>query len=152
MHPWRIHVMWEVDLTDQCKFTLVSSCVYLELVNLQSLQELLSYALSLGLSKIPSTGMTSPISVPGRQPDMSVQYHPWSKVHIREQHPNPIQLVRLQGLDHLRANSRFGVFWFILPLLAVDYHQPTSFREDFLSLSGVSMGCFRQGSQLWDDY
>ena len=58
------------------------------------------------------------ISVPCRQPDLGVQYHPWSKVVIGGQPLLPHSMGREQGWDHLRANPGFGVFWSIPPLLS----------------------------------
>ena len=65
---------------------------------------------------MPLLGAVFSISVPYRQPDLGVQYHPWSKVVIRRQPLLPHSMGREQGWGHLRANSGFGVFWFI-PLL-----------------------------------
>ena len=42
---WWIHVMWEVELAEQCKFSLVSTCVRMESVDLKSLSEMLPCAL-----------------------------------------------------------------------------------------------------------
>ena len=60
----------------------------------------------------------SPISVSCRQPDLGVQYHPWSKVDIRGTASTTHSMGREQGWDHLSANPGFGVFWFIPPLLS----------------------------------
>ena len=62
-------------------------------VILQSLLEPLS---CMGLSIMPLLGVTISISVPCRQPDLGVQYHPWSKVDIRGQPPYLIQWLRPQ--------------------------------------------------------
>ena len=67
------------------------------------------------LSITPLLGIASPISVPCRQSDLDVQYHPWSKVDIRGQLHHLIQWGMSGGRGHSRANPGFGVFWFILP-------------------------------------
>ena len=45
LHPWWIHVMWEVELAEPCKIPLVSSFVHQNSVSLHSLPELSSCAL-----------------------------------------------------------------------------------------------------------
>ena len=67
---------------------------------------------------MPLLGGSTSISVPCRQPDLGVQYHPWSKVSIRGQPLLPHSMGREKGWGHLRATPGFGVFWFIPPLLS----------------------------------
>ena len=68
---------------------------------------------------MPTARMAAlPTSVSCRQPDLSVQYHPWSKVDIRGQPHLSHSMGREQGWGHLRATTGFGVFWFIPPLLS----------------------------------
>ena len=56
-----------------------------------------------------------------------------------------------QGCHHLKANPGFGVFWYILQLLAVAYLQPTSFIEKIFSgLSWVVMALFQIRSSALD--
>ena len=63
----------------------------------------------------------------------------------------PIQWVRLQGLDHLRVNPGFSVFWFIAPLLVVAYLQSTSFIWRISSgLSRVGVSLFQIGQSALD--
>ena len=82
---------------------------------ISGLFQIFCHALSSGVNLKPKKE-ASPISVSCWQPDLGVQDHPWSKVDIRGQPPHPIQWVGPQGWGYLRANPRFGVFWFI-PLL-----------------------------------
>ena len=96
----------------------------------------------LELSIMPSSGVTSPISVPCRQLYLGVQYYQWSKVKIRGQPTYHIQWIGSQGWGHLRANPRFEVFWFIPSLLSESiFGQPPLYE-------GFSPVCTR-GSQVW---
>ena len=104
---------------------------------------------SLGLSIIASAGVTPPTFFSCWQPDLCVQSHSWSKARIGGRSPYPIQWVSTRRMDHLRANPGFGVFWFILTLLAVAYLQPTSFiGRIFFGLSGVGVALSQTG---WSD-
>ena len=76
-------------------------------------------ALSSGVNHNATARMAAlHIYFPCRQPDLGVQYHPWSKVDIRGQPHLPHSMGSEQGWGHLRANPGFGVFWFIPPLLS----------------------------------
>ena len=92
----------------------------------------LCLALSSGVNHNASARMaTPPISVPCRQPDLGVQYHPWSKVDIRGQPLLPHSMGREQGWGYLRSTPRFGVFWFIPPLLSKPIFGQPPLYEDF---------------------
>ena len=126
-----------------------------------SLQSL-SHSLSSGASHNVTAKMAAfHISVPCRQPDLSVQYHSWSKVDIRGQPLLPHSMGRKQGWGNLRANPGFVVFWFISSLLSKPiFGQPplyggfspvyTGARRD-LSSSGVyrpKSWCL-EGVRIW---
>ena len=103
-----------------------------------------------GLSIISETA--SSISVSCWQPDMGVQYHPWSKVRLRRRTAHLIQWVWSQGWGYLRAIPGFRVFLLIPPLLGVAYLQPTSFIGRILfDLSGVGAALFRSGLSVATD-
>ena len=69
-------------------------------------------------------------SVPCRQSDLGIQYHPWYKIHSGRP-PHFIQWVKLWRIKPLESQSRVWGFWFIPPLLDVTYLQPTSFMGGF---------------------
>ena len=145
MHHWWIHVMWEVKLVDPWKFPLVSSCIYMKSVSFQSFPELLSCSLlvlSLIAFRRDDFSLLHPL--PTVRPGCLAPQ--WSKVRFGRQSPYHIQWIRLQRMDHLRANPGFGIFWCILSLLAVAYQQPTSsIKRIFFSLSRVDMALFLSG-------
>ena len=96
---------------------------------------------------MPSAKVASSTSVPWRQPDLGVQYHPWSKVRFGGQPPHPIQWARPQGWGHLRANPWFRVFWFISSLLAEPiFSQPPLYRGfSPIYIHGVGVVLFQAG-------
>ena len=58
----------------------------------------------------------------------------------------PHSMGREQGWGYHRANPRFGVFWFIPPLMVVAYLPPTSFiGRIFSGLSGVGLAWVQCG-------
>ena len=87
----------------------------------------------------------SPISIPCRQSDLDVQYHSWSKVRLGDGFLTPLNEWGGEEWSYLRANPDLGIFWFIPPLLAVAYLQPTSFiGRIFSGLSRVDVALFQK--------
>ena len=92
----------------------------------------LCHALTSGASHNATAMMAAfLISVPCRQPDLGVQYHPWSKVDIRGQPLLPHSMGREQGLDHLRANPGFGYSGSCLPSCPSLSLDTLLYRENF---------------------
>ena len=107
----------------------------------------LCHGLSSGVNHNATTRMeTSPISVTCRQPDLSVQYHPWSKVDIRGSNLALFKRFGPKDGATWELHPGFGEYWFIPPLLVVAYPPPTSFIGSIFSgLSGVSLAWVQCG-------
>ena len=110
---------------------LLSDCARSLLSFLCPLQSLF-YALSSGVSHNTTARIAaSPISVPYRQPDLSVQYHQCSKVDIRGQPLLPHSMGREQGWatwELIRGLEYSGSSLPSCPSLSLDN---LLYREDF---------------------
>ena len=124
--------MWEVDWPEPCMIPPISSCYFTwSLYDSPVPPRVFVPHSPLGLSIMPLLVVASSISVPCWQPDLGVQYHPWSKVDIKGQSLHSIQW---RAVDDSTWELIRGLGILVHPsLLALAYLQPTSFTERIFS-------------------
>ena len=145
MHQQRIHVMWEVELAGPYKFSLISTCVHLELVGLRSISELLSCVLLWDKAECLEQGWLLPSLFHFDNQTWVSSTYPLSKVRFRD---------GLLTLSKGKA-AKDGVVWELIWDLDILVHSsppgcslsyPTSFMYTIFSgLSRVGLALFQTG-------
>ena len=103
--------------------------------SLQSFCPVLSYVVNLKISTAASL-----TSVPCRQSDLGVQYHPWSKIHSRDGFLTHSMEKDVEDGDNLRANSGFGYSGSSLPLGCIISSANFLYSNDFIRSARSSCG------------